>query len=162
MTPDLEAKVLELGAALRRHTQEEPEHERVIREQMRTAEFAADVLSAWDEQVMHRGRRARHGLSKEHAAYARRVHAWAWYAVECARWMGADALHRAAMARSLAGAANVGDDEIMATRPDPPDVPKPEHTHAPPHWPAEPWIGDSVAAFFGTLSAEATKKPPPP
>ena len=84
MTPDLEAKVLELGAALRRHTQEEPEHERVIREQMRTAEFAADVLSAWDEQVMHRGRRARHGLSQEHAAYARRVHAWAWYAVECA------------------------------------------------------------------------------
>lgn len=147
--------VAKLGAVLAEETAREPEHERAHRSALRTAVFAADVLAAWDAQEMHRGKRSTYGLTKEHAAYARRVRAWALYETDVAAWMR-EPFHRETLQHmQQCGRDDLNDRElsVIALRPSAPDVPRPEHCHAPPHWPEHPDAVGASEAFFGAVQA---------
>lgn len=151
---ELEQRISALAEALREQTAAETEHDRALRQASGAAAFASSVLSAWDEQELHRGKRMRYGLTKEHAAYARRVRAWAWYEGDVARWIR-DPMNASALTRLEAqGFDALSEDERfrISCRPDAPiEIPRPNSRITPPHWPAEPWVPGAEADFFAAL-----------
>ncbi len=155
--------IRQLQLVLDERSAAEPEHERTLREAMATASFAGEVLAAWGEQELHRGRRACYGLAKEHMLYARSVYAWSTYEADVARWLHMPD-HRRVLALSESGStAALTEPEVamLAGRPEAPGQVRAPHTlFRPPHWPDRPDAVGAIGDFFAALDA-AAKKPPP-
>ncbi len=115
----------------------EPAHVRERRIAMSEAGFCADVLAAWHAQALHRGHRARYGLTERHAEHAAKVQRWALWRADVAAWVERIGPEQAASAEG---------------RPEPPPGDPPEADQAPRGWPPDPARPGAVGDFFSAIS----------